>query len=123
VQILSAGARLLMADNQSKKISEIMEQLNALDTGMKEGEYERILIGRGGVLDPQKWGKAFDSRELRKKTVSAESALAAENAIAYRKRNGWVDKADIEVTKNINGRKAWVMKDGRVIYADEYEQQ
>lgn len=131
VQILSAGARLLMADNQSKKISEIMEQLNALDTGLKEGEYERILIGRGGVLDPQKWGKVFDSgneKDLSKRAGFFEGLTGWEtgdfSGVTSRlKKEGWVDKADIEAIKNINGRKAWVMKDGRVIYADEYEQQ
>ena len=124
VQILSAGARLLMADNQSKKISEIMEQLNALDTGMKEGEFEKILIGRGRVLDPEKWGKVFDSndeKDLREKGGFWDWLGDFSGVASRLKKGGWIDKADIVSKRVLNGRVVWELKDGRKVFADEYE--
>ena len=125
LQMLTAGARLLMDKNGTMQVSEIMERLDKINERMKEGELDRIFSGRN-VIDPDKYGKVFDSSKMKDQVVPdpfGPIVLKAKSKIERLKKEGWIDKADIEAIKNINGRKAWVMKDGRVIYADEYEQQ
>ena len=123
LQMLTAGARLLMDQNGTMQVSEIMEQLDKINERMKEGELNRIFVGRN-VIDPDKYGKVFDSRKIKDQAVAdpfGPIVLKAESKIKRLKKEGYIDKADIVETKEYNGRLVWKLKDGRKVYADEYE--
>lgn len=123
LQMLTAGARLLMEQNQSLPVSQIMERLDTINERMKEGELDRIFNGKN-VVDPDKFGKVFDSRKMKDQVVAdpfGPIVLKAESKIKGLKKEGYIDKADIVETKEYNGRLVWKLKDGRKVYADEYE--
>jgi hypothetical protein len=124
LQMLTAGARLLMDNNGTMQVSEIMERLDHINELMKEGELKRILNGRGGVIDPDKFGKVFDSREMKDQVfvgLFGPKVLKAKSKIEHLKKEGYIDKADIVKDLEKDGRLVWVLKDGKEVYADEYE--
>jgi low affinity Fe/Cu permease len=125
------AAEFLM-QNGNKTLPEIMQQLDSLNEQWKDGEISQIL-NNGRVIDPEKWGKVFDSREIKELEVDSRvspvimpyflksNKKIKEKEIESLKKQGYIDKADIVEKRDDNGRVVWKLKDGRFVYADEYE--
>lgn len=89
----------------------------------------------GNLRDMSKYGKVFDSREIMDNSGAnwftrlwvPEFDDMRKSKIDKLKKEGHIDRADIVRTAtatNKNGRKrtVWILKDGREVFADEYEQ-
>lgn len=145
------GQMLHAARNLSAKpdmtYEQIAEQIDQLHCKFLTGEIKSFFNpATGQVRDPGKFGKVFDSRELLKgrsnnidwKTlfVPADFGMVTalrsfwdpeaspEAEIPRLKAAGWIDKAEVvkAIIDESSGRTIWKLKNGRKVYADEYQE-
>lgn len=120
------AVRLMLGEGRS--LSDIQSRLTEMQKMQQERKISNLITSRGKLRDPKKAGKVFDSgdtgRDYLRANMASQSGFGGLGVIteaARRKREGWIDKADIVETRERNGRKLWKMRDGRTIYPDEYE--
>jgi len=110
---------------------DIVERLEKLSKMRIEGKIKRMFNPASGMtVDLDKFGKVWDSRITGGswRVELPGSALFAyekgRKALAQKKNaEGWIDRAEIARSDVEKGRTVWILKDGRRIFADEYEDQ
>lgn len=128
------AARKLVNDPKMT-FAEAAKKLDELKTAYCNKQIRSFINPSSGNLrDMSKYGKVFDSREIMDNSGAnwftrlwvPEFDNMRKNKIDKLKNEGYIDRADIVRTAtatNKNGRKrtVWIMKDGRELFADEYE--
>ena len=132
-----AAARQLVRDPKTDNFDVMAAKIDGLKKLYCDKKLKSIFNpNTGKPYDPEKYGKVFNSREMKKYKGPAWGVhpaahvigqIMTEGEIEERKKAGEIDKADIVDSRRVreNGveRKVWILEDGRRIYADEYEQQ
>ena len=117
-------AREMLRENKS--VSEIQSEITKLNQAWQEKRIMQLFNGSGRRKKSETAGKVFDSSKpgFGGRGTSFFGGDTTVNRLTAKNRyekDGWIDAADIiEEKPDENGRTMWKLKDGRIVYADDY---